>query len=338
MATNSHQWVLFGVDLKGMWQEYIAAWREVFWQQGARIRSLLDEPVELLELKQGEVVSQSIGSGAADTQACALLLPQELVLDRQIRLPRSAHANLSQVVAAEVIASSPFAPEDTATGWQVMENTGSVIVVALVIVSTSAVMEYVHGTPALGDDPLEIWAQVGSQYVVIEGFAETQRNKRYSGRLKKLAVMCACIALAFLVVCITPVFYKLQQLAYVEEAYSEVRLEAGEIASLRGSLAKKNKLIDDLNGLLQSDVQPLQALNLLTYLLADDVWLSDYSQRGSVVEIQGTAVNAAAMMQYLSQQPYFEKVRATSGFRKIGNRDLERFQIELTFSSLEEKK
>lgn len=332
MATNSQQWVLFGIDLYGLWQDYIAAWREVFWQQGSSMRAAIDEPVQVLSLSNNELTREVAGASASGSQSAAFLLPADMVLDREIRLPKSAHANLAEVVSAEVVASSPFGPDDTAFGWRILENNAAVVIVALVIVSKSTAMGLIHSDERLALPNLEVWASVNDQYIVLDGFGEQARNSRYLHRLKRLALMLGITLLAACLFFVTPVVYKMQQLKAVEEAYQEVRREAGNIGALRGGLAKKNALIMNLNQELAERVPPQEALSTLTYYLADDVWLTGYKQEGAVVEIQGAASNGAAMMQYLSQQPEFERVRAVSAFRKLGSKDQERFQIELTYA------
>lgn len=325
MATSSHQWVLFGIDLKNLWQEYRAAWREVFWQQGAVVRTALDEPVQLVPVDE-------VSSLLSEDRALAVELPDNLVLERQIRLPRSAQANVSNVIDAEVNASSPFAAEDTVYGWKVLENNSNTLVVGLALCSKSLIMEYLHRADLEPREGLEIWGRLGHEHIVIDGFGEGARHRRYRQRLHRLTILGTIVFVCLLLIFTTPVFYKLQQLEAVQTAYDQVRLEAGEIASLRAKLARRNELVEKLNAQVDDTTHPLLALSALTDLLDDDVWLSAYQQEGRVVEIQGTATNAAAMMQALAGNDIFDRVRATSAFRKLGNQNKERFQIEVTFA------
>src|SRR5690606_10362043 len=96
-------------------------------------------------------------------------------------------------------------------------------------------------------------------------------------------------------------------------------------------LAAQNEYMAQLNTEVMSITNPLFALNLITDLLADDVWINNYVQKGRVIELDGNAANAAELMQQLSDSNMFEDVEARSGFRQVGNSGLERFQLELTF-------
>src|SRR5690606_13981807 len=128
-----------------------------------------------------------------------------------------------------------------------------------------------------------------------------------------------------------PGIYKSYELESMERWYAEVNREAREVVAVRSALAKQNEYLAHLNAEVTSITNPVVALEILTAHLDDKVWVNHYVQKGRVVELDGNAVNAAELMQQLSDSNLFEGVEARSGFRQVGRSGLERFQLELTF-------
>src|SRR5690554_257406 len=330
MANNS-QWVLFGIDLRLGWHRYMQAWRDVFFDHGSPLREALDEPVRVQPLDGSDAFN--VGTAAKTVNAQALLLPETQVLTRTLVLPSVSEANLTAIVQAEVIASSPFPTTDTAFGWRLLRRSDKVLTVALVIISKSGAANAIHKRdPELSLDEHELWAQVDDIYLVIEGFGETKRNQRYRRRLGQFTLWCGLAVLCLLALAAVPGVYKAHQLEQLEEAYTEVNRSSRQAVEARSALARQNELLDHLNSLTQATTNPVYALDRITRMLEDDVWISRYIQKGRVVEIDGHATNAAELMQELSNSPEFDKVEARSGFRQAGNTGLERFQLEVTFA------
>ena len=331
MASNS-QWVLFGYDLRHLWQSFTGAWREVFLDYGSHIRLALDEPVKVHPLDGTEAFVSGIA--AKDVRSQALLLPESQVLTRQLTLPRLSENNLESIVLAEVTASSPFPAEDTAYGWRLIGRSSDTIIVALAVISKSALANYLHGRdPELSLDAYELWAEVAASYVVIEGFGESERNRRYRNRLKQFAGLVSVTVVCVLALAAIPSIYKSHELDKLQEAYAEINNQARQAVAARADLARQNEILGQLNTLTQTATNPVFALDTITQLLGDEVWINRYEQQGNMIELDGNAANAAELMQQLSNSEIFERVEARSGFRQLGNSGLERFQLELTFAA-----
>ncbi|WP_041523944.1 PilN domain-containing protein [Gilvimarinus agarilyticus] len=329
MSVQTSQWVLFGYDLRGLWQSFRGAWREVFWAQGAPVRKLIDEPVAL-QAPDGSV--ELLGVGGDDIAANAILLPEDTVLSKSLNVPRMAGVAPSQVVANEVVAASPFGSDDTAYGWRVLDSDAAKLVVGVAIASKSSVMSYVHQSrPSAAAKAIEIWAMVGGQHIVLSGFGEYERNTRYRRRLQKAAVLVSCALLLLVMALAVPVAYKYYDLAATQAAYNNIQQQAKDIVQLRTGLATANQYIDELNSTEMSVSKPMFVLNLLSDKLPDDAWLTSFEQEGGSVTIDGVADNGAALMQEISQYPSIQNVRAVSGIRKVGKSDeKERYSFAFT--------
>ncbi|WP_339897196.1 PilN domain-containing protein [uncultured Gilvimarinus sp.] len=329
MSVQTSQWVLFGYDLRGIWQSFRGAWREVFWAQGAPVRELIDEPVAL---QSPDGAAELLGHGRAEIAATAILLPDDMVLSKSLNVPRMAGVAPSEVVANEVVAASPFGADDTAYGWRVLDSDAAKLVVGVAIASKSSVMSYVHQSrPTAAAKAIEIWAMVDSQYIVLSGFGEYERNTRYRRRLQKAALLVSCAALLLVMSVAVPVAYKYYDLTATQAAYSDIQEQAKDIVQLRTGLASANQYIDELNSAEKNVSNPMFVLNLLSDKLPDDAWLTSFEQEGDSVTIDGVADNGAALMQEISQYQGVQNVRAVSGIRKVGKNDeKERYSFAFT--------
>lgn len=325
MSASSHQWMLFGFDLRHVFRDFFAAWKTAFMPQGSRFRNLLDGPVRLYCYDENTEII--VGRPAATVESQAHLLPDSMVLTRSINVPRSAGVSVASVIALEVDASSPFSNEDTTFGWRLIEATSEVNVIAVAIVSKSAALAFLAAKPV--DDPLaaEIWVQVDNAYIVINGFAEHTRNRRYVYRLKKMFYLLGICLFCLAGILSVPVMYKYYEQYDLSIKYSQLQAESKSVIRVRSSLSDKNKIIDALNTIRGEMPTPVVPLNEVTQLLADDVWLSRYEQIGKRVLIAGTAVNAAELMQQVSNHLAFKEVKAPTAIRQAGNSGLELFQL-----------
>lgn len=330
MTTSRQQWDLFGIDLRRWWLSFCGAWREVFWDHGSSVRTWIDEPVQLFGA--GQALNLDANNATTNT-ARAELLPDAMVLVRRLPLPKGVALDLSSVVEGEVQASSPFQSNDTAFGWRVLNHGGGLSEVLLAIVSKSAVMGHLHIVDSdLTANSVEVWAEDNGCYVVINGFAEQQRDIRYRKRLWHLASMGVVISLALVLAVSVPMFFKTAQLANLENSLAGVRDQVQESVALRASLASLNQKITQLNVFTKTAARPLYPLNTLTQQLSDNAWLLSYQQKGRSVTIEGVANNAAALLQQLSESGRYEDVKPVSAIRTVSRGKQERFKVELTLS------
>ena len=124
MLDSGQNWELFGYDMRNLGRHWLAAWRG----ETARVLDLRDGE-ERLTYHAGKPVA------GAETACQAVLLPDDLVLSRRLDVPAAAEADLEQVIALEVTASSPFSPDDTSRGWCVVDRDEARLQVLLAIAS-----------------------------------------------------------------------------------------------------------------------------------------------------------------------------------------------------------
>ena len=330
MAAN--QFEVFGVDVRDYGRLWLSAWRDLLFGDDSPVRSALDSQVTLkhpdgtLETYQaGRQVSQRV------TASEALSLPDELVLTRQLFLPAIAESDLDAALHLEVSACSPFAADDTASGWRVGRSADlKTLVVDLVIVSRSAAMSYLgehYGMREPG--AAEVWAKVGSHWVCIKGFGEGRREGDYRRRLLRTAILLATVGVLILGLAGVSVLLSGRELTRLEQLQTEAQGNAREAISLRDELAATNMAISELNTLSRRFPNPQVELARLTALLPDSAYITQYTQNGLKIRLRGRGSEAASLQQALTEEETFKSVAAPQAISRVGATGLEQFFLDI---------
>lgn len=341
MQSDIGRWNLFGIDLLSSVRGWRLGFHELLWGRSSGIRSRLETPVALRQ-EAGQAPSLFVaespladpGRHPHETPYQALLLPDEYVLTRTMRLPGNLEADLDSTVALEVQANSPFPEDDTCWGWVITARDNNFIEAAIAIASKSSVFDFLRGNGVSSHEPEalpEIWCRFSSQapYIVIKGFGEWRRARGYSKRLFQLAGYLAYIALIGVLILAVPGAVRGLQADKMERYYAEAEKEAKAAVSLRNQLAENNARAEYLQELVQQQVNYRRFLQHLTSITDDTVYLRRLDVDGDKVAMQGWAANAAAYMQNLSEDSNFQEVKAPSPIRRDARSGLEQFSLTL---------
>lgn len=371
MAVADNQWMLFGIDMRHIGQQWIAAWNDLLYGQSSPLRQRLDEPVLLLQHGEQRIflagVAQSqteAHAGASSPRCVARLLPDELVLARRVSLPLAAEAELAAVLQMEVAAGSPFAMSDTVYGWSERSRDAQTLELTLAIASRAALMQWLRETardetgwpdsaPAEsgvgattnvqqfatpshlpGDAAPEIWAEHEGSFVTLGGFGEQRRERLYRQRLGRAALLATGALLALLVVA---GLFAIQQRLYVgrlEALQADIQRRSQGASQLREALVDANESIRAANALIAEYPNPHPEIARLSELLSDSVYVAHFSMRGRQIRVQGRATDAAVVMQTLAETPAFAAVTAPQPISALGNTGLEQFYLDIELAPL----
>ena len=333
MADTSQRWNLFGLDLRYAHQYWHAAWNELFSGERSWLRRSLEETVQVLSPESGAEhyyrAGKQVKKQKSKTQAC--IIPDQLVLVKELILPENVELELDSLLALEVRARSPFLEEYTCYGWCVSGHKDGQIQVCLVMLSRDTVLSYLrkNGLAESGHD-IEVWASVNNQTIVINGFGELPRYQRYQRRIKWLIAGTVYSLLMLGLLISIPVAVKYQQLEIRDKQYTAVQESSAQAVALRTQLSVNNERAREINHLLASSPDPYPIIERLSELLSDNIWLSMVDIKGDKIRIEGFASNAAALMQKLSEQPEIEKVSAPSAIRFDSRSKREHFVLDLS--------
>ena len=319
MLEKGQNWELFGYDMRHLGGYWSAAWRDLLWAHDSPVRVRLDEPVAV-QAAGGTSWYQGGApcAGAAGSGCSAVLLPDELVLCKQILVPLQAEAELDSLLELEVKASSPFSGADTRWGWGVVAREESGLQVALAIVSASATQAFLSREyPTLSSTDREVWADVAGVMVVVQGFGEGLRERRYRRRLLQCAGLLAAIALLLLAMAGAAAAFKGAELQRLEQAFAAATDKAAEASRLKALLALANETIGAANQVVALYPNPHAELARLTRLLGDDTSISSFAMAGPDIRLRGKAADAAAVMQLLTDEPGYRDVLAPQAITRV---------------------
>lgn len=130
MALDRNSFNLFGFDLLRLPDDWRQGWSEALrWRPLARL--FPSEPVRLL-LPDGTQSTWPRAAEPARASALAVVLPDELVLRRQLKLPPLSHAEQLQAVELALQAASPFPLERIVWGYHAAAtDSGATVELAL---------------------------------------------------------------------------------------------------------------------------------------------------------------------------------------------------------------
>ena len=330
MLGKEQNWEVFGYDTRQLGSHWLAAWRDLLWADDSPVRQRLDEVVELRSETESRLFQAGEPCGAATAECEAVLLPDDLVLSRKLRLPLSAEAFLDSALQLEVGANSPFEAADTAFGWRLLRRGESQLEILLVIVSISTVMTYLGRQYDSHDaHAQEVWADLDGAIVVVHGFGEKQREDKYRRRLLRSVLgVCVCALLIFCIVALGA-GTKRVELAQIKTLAAGVEREAEEASRMRASLALANETVAAVNEIVATYPNPHVEIARLTALLDDGTSISQFSMNGPNIRLRGRATNAASVMQLLTDEAAYREVTAPQAIVKVAGTGLEQFSLNI---------
>ena len=310
MLEKGQNWELFGYDMRHLGGYWTAAWRDVLWSHDSPIRKRLDEVVTV-QSGSGARSYQAgtVCEGILDSDCKAVLLPDDLVLCKQIPVPLQAEGEMASLLELEVRSSSPFTAADTRWGWAVVARDEATIRIALAIVSASATMTFLGREYDSHDGHAqEVWAEIDGNMVVVQGFGEDLRESRYRRRLLHCGALIAAIGLLVLAMVGVSTLFKGAELQRLERMASVTAGAAAEASQLKSLLALANETIAAANEVVAAYPNPHAEIARLTRLLEDDASISSFSMAGSDIRLRGRAGNAALVMEELTDEPTYRDV------------------------------
>lgn len=343
MLADSGQWVLFGFDVRKVGYFFKAGWHDFLWGEKSPALPLVDEVV-CLNSPDGEKrcfqAGEQTTAAGIDTPCEAVLLPDSLVLLKNIEVPLAAESELDAVIAMEVNTGSPFAADDTSCGSLILNRSEGHLDVALAISSQSAVMAHIaaqHGTHKT--EAYEVWATVETvsaqeEFIVLSGFGEAARQQRNLARFKRVAGLVTYCAAALILFFAAAAGIKYLELQRAEAIQIDVEARATDAMQKREQLAASKSLIAAAQELTDSLHPPYLEFRRLTQVLDDNTWLKAAELRGEKVKIEGESSNAAAVMQLLLSNPAYASVESPVAFKKMRS-GKERFVFNMVRKNVE---
>lgn len=334
MASARDNFNLFGLDLSTVPDYLRQGWSEAMnwsffkWLMPA-------EPVRLLLPNVGDKPGgESVWPAFARMEQAtvsAVVLPDELVLRRRLRLPHLSGVAQRQALELEVRAASPFPLDEIVWGYRA-EPDGNGVDVELAFAARAHVLDYLRLLqPAVnGSDPQqapEVWVDA-ERPLLLEGFGESRRQRRERRRITQMLAMVAlCLVLLFALAA-SPVLFQRAQVLDFNARFEAHSSEVAPVVADRDALGKRNLQLQTIAAYAEAHPDPRALLGKLSTLLPDTVYLTNLDIRGRAVTIGGIAENAASLMELLGAQPDFRDVRAPAAISRDPVSGRETFTVE----------
>ena len=347
---TSPQAGFFGLDLNSIGRDLLVAWRAMLnWPVVAWLWPKSD--VRLWLPKGGPALSRGANAALIHDKARAraagfeaVLLPESILLRRNVALPRLQAAEVQAALALEVGSLSPFSPDDVIWAHQMGQQNFTRLHAQVVITSRKLIAQHLESThPQVRLQNAEIWvlggvdAKAEPGYLALPGFGEARRQRHDSG-WRWASAMLVLLALGLVAaIAATPTIRLYLKSLQANQALAIVAKKAGPVLAQRESLLRASEQVASLNKLVDKPVVPLQSLTLITQALPDDTSLLSLQIQGVKVTMTGQTVNAASLMKQLGSTAGLRDVKAPVAATKPLGAPREQFTIEFMLDPVASK-
>lgn len=340
MPSVSRDLRLFGLDLGALWAALRRPWEAA---PGWPIVSWLapDQPVRVVRADAPDAFWQGARgrmdrppAGASPTVAVAL--PQAMVLQRTVVLPRAAASEAAHALALQVQGWNPFPAQDLVWGWRRRSTAGGAIAADVALASRRQVASHLESLATRLDSTgaPEVWvAPDEGPPIVLPGYGEGRRAAaaRRHWRLCR-ALLALAVFLAVLLV-LTPSLQLGLREAQANRAHAELAEQARPVLARREALVQTQEAMAAAAKLLDHRIDPLRVLDVLTQALPDGTAVQSLRLQGDVVTLSGTTGDAASLMQGLGRQAGLRNVRAPAAATRQPGAAFESFTLSFQLDS-----
>ena len=331
----------FGVDLVSLWGDLkfawggMAKWRVLAWLwPEAPVRLKLPDGLRVYCRNiESAHISSSAGSGAARFDA--ILLPEDLILRRTIKLPKLETVDMEAALALEVRSLSPFGPDDTVWTYYIGQFDERACTVHLVMSARKLVSQYfVTSCPDLNLQSTEVWVQAtGSNgYRLMPGFGGAARQRHETAWRWASATLFLVLIVLGATLAVTPVVQLYLRSLQANHSMMLLQKKVDPVVAQREEFLRTSDQLESFTKLVGKPVPVLQALDVVTRALPDDTSLLSFKLNGLKVSVSGLTGNSATLMKQLGSTPGLKDVRAPSAAIKPLGSARESFSIEFILS------
>ncbi|MDH3904727.1 MAG: PilN domain-containing protein [Gammaproteobacteria bacterium] len=266
-----------------------------------------------------------------EVQQTILLLPDDKVLAKRIRLPAAAEENLREVLGFEMDLHTPFEASEVCYDYTIVgrDSTRQQVTVDLVYAPIDVVDGLVDSTASLGmkTDVVTCRRRDNNNLQPINLMPhEMRRTRRIDVRSMNLALT-ALLAVLLVAAITIPIVQKNRAIEALEAQVQTAAAEAREGSQLRQNL---EKMADASRFLVEKKATAVMAVELIdeaSRILPDHTWVSRLDLTNGELQIQGQSSGSASLIAIIESSPRFENARFRSPVVQISGTDKDRFHI-----------
>lgn len=313
------------------WRRFVQGWSDATaWPAFAWLRP--DEPVRVVHpdgTSEGRLGATTRRANAERARSVAFVLPEDIVLTRDLDLPDIPARELATAIALHAEEASPFAPQDTAWGWQATTLDDGRISVRMALASRAQVAAYIAAAGHSQASQPEIWADGGSP-VVLQGFGEAARRQRVTRQRRLIGAVAVLLVALLAALAWTPVAIQQERAADARARLARLAGETETTINRRDEVVGAAARIDALRTRIEAGADVVALLDTVTRLLPDSAYLTRMEVEGRQARITGFAQNATHLIETLGRHADLSEVRTPTAIAR--NRDgSESFSVEFRF-------
>lgn len=330
MALEARQLTLFGVDLARAWKAFSAGWSDALrWQPLAWLSP--DQSIRLLlpdgttEWRKG--ASSQPAPVGNDVAPVAILLPDDIVLYRDLVLPDLLPEDLAAAAALDVELNSPFPQDVLAWGMRCSIDADDRRSIRIALASRKHIAAYLesHG---LDGGNVEVWAAEGEP-VVFSGYREVERVQALRRRRLGVVLASGLLIASLLVLAATPWYIQRARVFDAQARHAALEASVAPVIADREALLRSAAQLAAVGQHLGTEVDALGVLARLTAVLPDSAHLTRLEINGTQVRFAGIAENAAQLVETVGGQDAFSEVRTPTAISRTAD-GRESFAVELS--------
>ena len=325
-ATNPS---LFGLDLSNLAQTLRRGWDGL--RRWPLLAWLTPPEAVLAQWPDGSRrlvlgVSNDPAPAAATAELHALVLPPELVLSRQLRLPHLADAEIEAALHLELQAESPFPVEALTWGWRLDRVEEAGLTVTLAFAAREHVDRFAEAHRAGLPEDCEIWADAEGP-VPLLGRGAGRRLAHGRAHRRRILLLVVLNAALLAVLAAAPYWQLRQRTIDAQRQLQQLEQASDEYLDARAALVAADAQRAAVGAWLAGQADMPALLHRLTQLLPDTAYLNRFDAEGRRVRITGSAADGAGLMDLLRAEPQVEELRALSPIVR-GREGADNFYLE----------
>jgi len=331
---------LFGLDLSKFWDSALLALRQLLYGDEAGVYARFFPHVQIHSQDdfepQGFGVGQQSASEIAPLSVDAVILPDDLVLIWEERLPSTAEAHLEQALTHVVASQTPFNAEETVWGWRMYSRDDQYLSVRVAITSRDGVRDFVSEVSSklsAASGKYEVWAMADGRPIILQGFDEDIRRRAYH---KKLIDICGVAALTVIFISLLlylPSTWLSIKATQLETLLAETETRVSEVSKVRSDLVEAQAALSQVGSFFDDSYHYHDWLNAIAATTPDSVYFYRLGFKGGKLTVSGFADNAADYQGRLASSGLVSELLAPTAFAFDSRVDRERFSLVMSLGA-----
>jgi general secretion pathway protein L len=265
-----------------------------------------------------------------EVQQTILLLPDDEVLAKRIKLPLAAEENLREVLGFEMDLHTPFKADELYYDFAVVGRNPQKqeVTIDLVYSPRVGIDGFLDSTSSLDirADVVTCRRRDNNLQPVNLLPAEQRRKRRIDVRSVNLALT-VLLALLVATAVTIPIVQKNRAIAEIEAQVEAAAVEARTGSELRQDLERMAEASRFLVEKRAADIMTVEMIDEVSKILPDHTWVSRLDLSDTELQLQGQSSASASLIAIIEASPRFENVRFRSPVVQMNGTDRDRFHI-----------